>query len=305
MKLSNTKAFHFFIVVSLLLTVFSFPQEIFAQNDSLKAILQSVVKPYKAEVGIAVKHLEKDQTVLVNATAHYPMQSVYKFPLALAVLAQVDKGIFSLEHKMHIAKEDLHPNTWSPMRDKYPEGNVNITLAEILSFTVSQSDNNGCDILFRLMGGTKKVNAFIHSQGVSKINIAATEEEMAKAWPVQFTNWCESAAMLQLLEILHGGKLLSKASNDFLLKVMTETTTGTNRIKGLLPEGTIVAHKTGSSGTNDKGITAATNDVGVVTLPNGQHVAIVVFVSNASHIDEKGRDSIIAEISKAVWDYYQ
>lgn len=295
----------FFPILFVLVAICFLPQKTFAQTDSLKKILQSIIKPYKADIGIAVKHFEKNQTTVVNGTAHYPMQSVYKFPLALAVLAQVDKGIFSLEHKIHIAKADLRPNTWSPLREKYPEGNVDITLAELLAFTVSQSDNNGCDILFRLMGGTKKVNAFIHQLGVEKIAIAATEEEMAKAWPVQFTNWAEPAAMLHLLELVYKKEQLSEASNDFLLKIMTETSTGPNRIKGLLPAGTSVAHKTGSSGTNDKDITAATNDVGIITLPNGQHLGIVVFVANASHIDEKSRDAVIAGISKAVWDYYQ
>jgi beta-lactamase class A len=75
------------------------------------------------------------------------------------------------------------------------------------------------------------------------------------------------------------------------------------RLKGLLPEGTIVAHKTGSSGKNESGLAAATNDVGIVTLPNGKHFIIVVFVSD-SKADDKTRDNIIAEITRAVWDKY-
>jgi beta-lactamase class A len=70
-----------------------------------------------------------------------------------------------------------------------------------------------------------------------------------------------------------------------------------------LPTGTIVAHKTGSSGTNDYGITAATNDVGIVTLPNEKHFAIVVFISNSTAGEEKCED-IIAEIAKVVWDTF-
>jgi beta-lactamase class A len=292
------------LLIVVLASLF-FPAGLFAQTDSLKTILQNIIKPYAAKIGIAVKHFEENKTTIVNGTAHYPMQSVFKFPLAMAVLAQVDKGIFSLEHKIHIAKTDLKPNTWSPLREKYPDGEVDITLADLLRYTVSQSDNNGCDILFRLMGGTKKVNAFIHKQGVNNMAIVATEEEMAKSWKVQYTNWAEPAAMLQLLSLLHNKQVLSEASNDFLVKIMTETSTGVNRIKGQLPAGTVVAHKTGSSDTNSSGITAATNDAGIVTLPNGQHFAIVVFVSNAVQMEEKKREAIIAEIAKAVWDYYQ
>ncbi len=92
-------------------------------------------------------------------------------------------------------------------------------------------------------------------------------------------------------------------SFDFLWKAMIETTTGSKRLKGLLPLGTVVAHKTGYSGVNKQGITAATNDVGIVTLPSGQHFAIAVFVYLSSETHETN-EKIIAEIAKMAWDYF-
>ncbi len=178
------------------------------------------------------------------------MQSVYKFPLAMAVLDQVDKGKLSLDQKIFVAKKDLLPETWSPLREKYPAGEVEIPLAEILVYTIAQSDNNGCDILFRLLGGTANVQKYVRSLGIKEIAIAATEEEMSKNRDVQFTNWCKPKAMLKLLEIMNRGDKLSKSSSDFLWKTMLETSTGPNRIKGFLPKETRVAHKTGTSGTD-------------------------------------------------------
>jgi beta-lactamase class A len=84
------------------------------------------------------------------------------------------------------------------------------------------------------------------------------------------------------------------------MKVLTESTPGAKRLKGLLPAGTAVAHKTGTSGTQG-GLTAATNDIGLLTLPNGKHVAIAVFVSD-SPTDEATREAVIAKIARAVWD---
>jgi beta-lactamase class A len=83
---------------------------------------------------------------------------------------------------------------------------------------------------------------------------------------------------------------------------MAESTPGAKRLKGQLPAGTIVAHKTGTSGTQN-GITAATNDIGIITLPNGKHLAIAVFVSD-SPADETAREEVIAKIAKAAWDAY-
>jgi beta-lactamase class A len=84
---------------------------------------------------------------------------------------------------------------------------------------------------------------------------------------------------------------------------MIESPTGQKRLKGLLPKGTVVAHKTGTSGTRD-GVTAATNDVGIITLPNGRHLAVAIFVSD-SPADEATRERVIAEIAKALWDEWK
>ena len=265
--------------------------------------IHSIIDTTDAKIGIAIKNLDTNDSLSINNTGQYPMQSVYKFPLAIAVLDRVDKGDFSLDQKMHVSKKDLLPDTWSPLRDKYPNGEIDLSLSEIIDFTVSQSDNNGCDILFRLLGGTEKVEKYIYELGVNDISIKATEEEMHKDWNVQFTNWCKPMAMVQILELFEKKSILSKPSKTFLWESMVQTSTGPNRIKGLLPEGTIVAHKTGTSGKNEDGISAAVNDVGIIVLPNGNKIAIAIFVTS-SKVDDRVNESVIAKISRIVYDYY-
>ena len=275
----------------------------YAQTENLRNQLESFIKTKKADIGVAILGIESGDTLTIGNEKHYPMQSVYKFHLALAVLNQVDKGKLSLSQKIFITHLDLLPNTWSPLREKYPEANVEIPLSEILSYTISQSDNNGCDILFRLVGGTKKVHKYIHKLGMKNVAIKGTEAEMHKDWQVQFTNWATPLSVVQLLHTFYSKNILSKTSFDFLWKAMVETKTGPKRIKGLLPEGTIVAHKTGYSGANKEGLTSAINDVGIVQLPNGQHFAIAVFVSNTKeNLDTT--EGIIAEITNKTWNYF-
>jgi len=127
---------------------------------------------------------------------------------------------------------------------------------------------------------------------------------MHKDWNAQFSNWTTPKAATDLLVAFSTKNILSESSFNFLLKTMIETSTGKNRIKGQLPEGTIVAHKTGSSGSNDEGITAAANDIGIVSLPNGKHFAISVFGTNSRENDE-ANEKIISDIAKVTWDYFQ
>jgi beta-lactamase class A len=289
------------LIIALILNCFI--SVVSAQTDALRQKITNIIAQQHADVGVAIWGFESNDTLSINGNKHYPMQSVFKFHIAMAVLNKVDKGQLSLSQKLYISKKDLLPDTWSPMRDEYPNGNVNLPLSEILEYTVSKSDNNGCDILLRLIGGTQTVQHYIDSVGINDFSIRATEEEMSKAWNVQFTNWTTPLSATRALRKFYERKMLSVASSDLLWKLMVNTSTGPNRIKGALPKETIVAHRTGTSGTNEQGISAAVNDIGIVVLPDGTHVAICVFVSNSkasTQIDEK----VIADISQAAWEYY-
>nr|AVA17841.1 beta-lactamase [uncultured bacterium] len=275
-----------------------------AQEEILKEKIARIVAPMKAEVGVSVLGIEDGKALSVNGENKFPMQSVFKFPIALAVLSEVDKGRFALDQEMDIGKSDLLPNTWSPIREKYPDGNIKMSLAEVLKYTVSQSDNNGCDILLGLIGGPEVVNDYIHGLGIKDFSVQFNEQEMHQDWNIQFSNWATPVAVTELLRIFYERKNMSLKSFDFLWGVMMETKTGPNRIKGQLPPGTPVAHKTGTSDTNKEGVTAAVNDVGIITLPDGKHVAIAVFVAN-SREDSATNEKIIADISRAVWDDFE
>ncbi len=273
-----------------------------AQKEDLRKDILKITQSKKADVGISIAGIEDHDTLSVNGEKHYPMQSVFKFHIAIVVLNEVDKGRLFLDQKIHIGKEVLTPNTWSPIREEFPNGTT-LTLVEMLKYTVSQSDNIGCDMLLDLLGGTKTVNDYYHKKGFNDISILANEAEMHKNWPTQFLNWTTADVSSKILYAFFEEKLLSKQRTDFLWKIMTETATGKKRIKGQLPEGTVVAHKTGSSGTNEKGITAAVNNIGIVSLPNGKHFSISVFVSNSSENMETN-EKIIADVSKLAWDYF-
>lgn len=290
-------------IARILVLILLSPVVAFAQQAKLKSEIEAISRQAKGIVGVGVLDLQTKETLLINQDHKFPMQSTFKFPLAIAMLDLVDKGKYKLDQKVYVKKEQLDQKTHSPMRDKRPNQDFGITIGELISYSVSESDNNACDILFDLAGGTKKVNDYIHSLGVKDIAIVATEKEMTRGWEVQYTNYARPSAYLQLLQIAYERKKLSKSSHDFLWNVLIEGPTGLKRIKGQLPKGTEVAHKTGTSGTNDKGITAATNDAGIMKLPDGKAIAVVVFVSDAA-ADIDTRERVIAQVAKAVWDYH-
>ena len=108
---------------------------------------------------------------------------------------------------------------------------------------------------------------------------------------------------VHLLAHLFRGDLLSPSSTAFLRTALEATSTGPNRLKGLLPPGTVVAHKTGTTGSVLK-LNGSTNDVGVVTLPhNAGQLALAVYVSGSAQ-DIAAREEIIARIARATYDQF-
>lgn len=274
----------------------------YAQTDQLQQKIKLYVAGKKAAIGVSVLGIEDHYTMNVKGDDHFPMQSVFKFHIAMAVLAEVDKGRLRLDQQLKIRKGELPADTWSPIRDKYPAG-ATLPLKEILRYTVSESDNIGCDVLLRLMGGPKVVNNYFVKNGVKDLSIQASEAEMHGPWEVQFRNWTTPKSATNLLKVFYSKTLLSEKNTKLLWDMMVNSPTGAQRIKGQLPQKTMVAHKTGTSGTNEKGITAAVNDIGIVTLPDGKHFAISVFIANSAESVEMN-EKIISDIGKYVWDYY-
>ncbi len=278
--------------------VVTFPM--FSQNEVLRNKIQKIIQGKDATVGVALIVDGKD-TLTINNNFRYPTQSVYKFHLALAVLDYLNKNNLTLDHQLYVKKGDLLPNTHSPLRDDYPQGEMYLSVADIIRYTVSKSDNNGCDILFRLVGGTAVVDRYIRGLGLSEFAIAATEEEMHGPWEVQYTNWSTPYTAAQALEIFRIQDILPQPFLDFLWDTLAGTITGGNKIKALLPEGTFVAHKTGSSFRNAEGLKAAENDIAIIQLPDGRYYSLVVFVADSMESNDVNC-GIIAQISKAVYD---
>ncbi|MEK6476911.1 class A beta-lactamase [Catalinimonas sp. 4WD22] len=273
----------------------------FGQKDVLQEINEHAQK-ISGNVGVYALLLETGDTVAYHAEEQYPMQSVYKFPIAMAVLSQVDQGKLSLDQVIQVQATDYIPEQgYSPIRDKYPEG-VALSLRELLRYAIL-SDGSASDVLLKTIGGIEVAHAYVQRLGVSAMAIALTEKIQVANDTMQYQNWSTPRAMTQLLKIFYTDDVLSAPSRELLLHDMINSKTGLHRLKGMLPEGTVVAHKTGTAGTYN-GLTRATNDAGIITLPNGKHMAVSVFISD-SYASSEERDLVIASITKSIFDRWK
>ena len=269
----------------------------------LKTELDAILSTYKARVGVAIHTHDFTDSLIIDGHHRFPLQSLYKFHLGIAVLDRVDKGQYDLDQPIAISKKDVTTPLYSPIKKLYPEGTT-LTLRELLQYSIAKSDNVACDILFDLVGGPDAVQAYFTKNGYGDLSIKLTEQVQQKDWDLQFQNWTTVAACNRILHdyYTNDGGLLSPDSHLFLWDTMRSTQTGKDRIKGSLPDHTQVAHKTAYSGKQQTtGIIAAAHDIGVVSLPDDKVFYITVLITDCE-VDEPIASKIIAEVAKAAYN---
>jgi beta-lactamase class A len=260
-----------------------------------------LAKTSGGHLGVCAQAIEGGGAEQLNGNERFPMQSVYKLPIAMAVLDQADRKAIALDDKLRLTAADMtNVHFHSPLRDKYPNGGVDVTVRDLIRAAIVDSDGVASDALYRLAGGGARITAYLQGLGISNIAIVATEREMAADERVQYRNYATPCAAVVLLRALQEGRGLSPASRELLLDDLTASVPGANRIKGRLPAGTRVAHKTGTDATHN-GLTRATNDIGIIALPDGRHLAIAVFVKDST-ADEPSRERAIAAAARAAYD---
>jgi beta-lactamase class A len=278
---------------------------LFSFSVSAQTVLQRQIRVIAGDahgrVSVACSLPDSTLNCDLEPHAHPPMQSVFKVPLAVTALHLVEQGNFSLDQPIRfLASDRILPHAYSPLQDKYPEAQVDIPLRELLRLAVYLSDNVAADIALRAIGGPAIVETYMESIGVKGFHLKDGEQALHRDVAVQYRNWFEPAGAVQLLLRISDNSPLTREHTQLILEWMRDSPRAPNRIKGALPSGTIVMHKAGTSDTGN-GVTYATNDIGLITLPNGRRMAIAVFITDST-ADEATRDSVIARIAKAAYD---
>ena len=322
-------------VLSLIIAGLIIQTSLVGQTDHLDQLENEIERLEKLSggiVGVGIHHLESGQELIYNGAQRFPMASTYKIPIAVQLLKNVEAGTLRLDSMVELSLDDAnHPGSGTISRLLDDPG-VSLSVLNLLELMMLISDNSATDLCIELAGGPSAINQMMRNHRIENISVdrpthilianylgvdwAADRKMDIKAYEMAveaidgekrehaMSNFGKDprdqsspSAMTQLLSMIWKGKLLNQTNSDLLLDIMYRCETGNNRIKGVLPPGTKVAHKTGTIGKT-------TNDVGIIDLPNGKgHVVTVVFVKD-SEISIREREKAIAHISRAAYDYF-
>jgi beta-lactamase class A len=324
--MKQNKVLLFTAIISSLFAV----QPALAQELNINDVSQKIEKLTEGlvgRIGVAAQEIGDDEVITINGDETFVMASTYKVAIAAKVMDLVDKGELSLDQMVDIP-HDMYVAGTVAIAERFPYPGVQFSLANLIYPMITESDNTATDVCLELAGGAAAVTENLRRLGITDFRVdrsvreilmdfyglpAVTPEAIVEAIsnnpalvPAQVDpnpdfeadprDHTTPNAYLKLLLAIDGGTAMSAESREFLLGVMSRTRTGDGRLKGLLPKGTPVAHKTGTVG-------GVANDVGYITLPDGRRFAIAVF-TNSSETPSADRDRAIAEVARALYDFY-
>ena len=301
--------------------------------------VERLAQPVGGRLGFAAHHLESFERFSIRGGERFPMASVYKLPIAIELLHQVDRGNVSLQHVLHLTPSSLRLGLGnSEVEERVGETGYDFTIGELLERMLTDSDNASSDALLRVLG-PQNVTERMAALGVPEIRVdreearllldfvGAPSAEPPSGWTLEvlrrryrsagpeqrrraMANFLNDPrdtatpdAMVELLAKIQQRTVLGEESGELLLRLLKACRTGGRRLRGDLPANAVFVHRTGTTDTTD-GITAATNDVGILRLPNGRgHVAIAVFL-RAARGKMADRERVFAAIGRAIHDRY-
>lgn len=269
--------------------------------QTLKEDLNHVIKNAKATVGIALI-INGQDTLTINNEVQYPLMSVFKFHQALAIAHTFEQEQENFDKTILILKDDLKENTYSPLRERFPEGNIRLSVRELLQYTLQLSDNNACDILFERITDIPSTVDYLKTIGCTDFAITRNEDEMHQNLDYCYDNWSTPLETAILFEKLFTEKMFAAPLQDTLKSILLNCNTGQNRLPAPLPADVRIAHKTGTGDRNARGEIIGLNDAGFVLLPDGQHYSLAVFIKDSKE-DDRETERIIATISKKIYQY--
>jgi beta-lactamase class A len=310
-----------------------------ANRAALEARFAEIAASAGGVAGVSALHLESGAGASFHGHERFPMASVFKLPVAIALLERVDRGTLRLDQSVSLGPADIRPGGGGrTIADRAPAGGITLTIGELLEAMLVQSDNTAADALLPLAGGGTIVTAQLEAAGLPNIRVDRSEAELwfdsYGATPPPRAQWTPAGirgaiaavgeteraaardrfladprdtatpdALVQLLRQLWEGRRLSRESRDRILDLMARTQPGEKRLKGDLPPGTKAAHRTGS-GADVAGINIVTDDAGIITLPGKRgHLAIAVMIRGSDRSAE-AREAAIARIASAAFDYW-
>jgi D-alanyl-D-alanine carboxypeptidase (penicillin-binding protein 5/6) len=269
-------------------------------KKTLEQVLLPAIHQHRGEVAVAVKHLKTGESYEYQADRTMPTASLIKFPVMAAAYHAVEKGKLSLDERIELKAEDKVQGS-GILTEHFSPGTT-ISLRDAIQLMIVFSDNTATNLVIDKLG-LPTTNEYMASLGCPETRINAkvfrADTSIAPERSKEFGLGSTTARdMVKLCELLHGRKLVSQEASEKMLKHLFACA-DKQKVPRSLPEGTRVAHKTGS-------VSQTRTDAGIMDTPGGSIAFCILTTNNKDQrwTDDNEGDLLCAELGSAIYQYF-
>jgi beta-lactamase class A len=287
--------------------------------DTVASEIERLADATGGTVGVAATQLATGRHFGYREDELFPTASVIKLPLLVTMYEDAIAGRIDLTERVTYREETKVAGSGVL---QYLDDGLDPTVRDLSVLMMSVSDNTATDLLFDRVGKAR-IEATMHRLGLSSIRVPFDIREMlmelvdmdhtkpggydelrrllrisagsgGRSMIPDQADRSTPADMCRLCELIESRAILDDRSCSEIIELMKRIQSAT-RIPGLLPKGTVVAHKTGS-------YRRLRNDVGIVYAPNGPYV-VALFARELAR-DNIDDDGALARISLAIYEEF-
>lgn len=266
------------------------------RRAALDTTVRSIIMKSGAEVAVAYRTLDRKAELLIDVDKPFHAASTMKVPVMIELFRQAEAGLLRLDDDLPIRNEFRSIVDGSPYRlsegddsdrEVYAQVGRTMTLRQVNEAMITVSSNFATNLLIERLD-VEKVRATVRRLGADGMKVLRGVED-SKAFEQGLNNETTARGLLVLFEKLAQGEAVSAAADREMIEVLKRQKFR-DGIPAGLPQGTPVAHKTGS-------ITRIQHDAGVVYGSAPYVLVVLVRGIQDGHVGQ----ALIAEISRAVW----
>ncbi|WP_312115603.1 serine hydrolase [Brevibacillus reuszeri] len=285
--------------------------------------LEDVLTDSPGVFGVAATHLETGKTASNLDDQLFQLASAFKIPIMVTLMREVEAGNIRLDQRVTLKQDERVPG--SGVLQELDAGAA-LTVKDLATLMTIVSDNYATDLVLELIGGIEQVTAHMHELGLKNVHMRHTcwqllnhcvgmneptpseagfheyerredtgeyEIILDVSKPTLENNVATPADLNRLLIMIAQKEILTPASCELMLDILRRQHYN-SRLPFLLPEGTKVAHKTGT-------VNAVVNDAGIIYLPNGKGT-IAITVLSRGVTEKSAAELTIARVARAIYD---
>lgn len=243
-----------------------------------------------ARIGVMALETGSGRRLSNRANERYAMCSSFKWLLAAAILAEVDRKRLALDQVIPYGKSDLmftSPVTTANV------GKGGLPVVTLCQAVVEVSDNTAANRLLKLIGGPAGFTRFMRSIGDMETRLDRTEPALNENKPGDPRDTTTPTASVATMQKLLLGEVLTPPMRDLLAGWMKTCQTGLKRLRAGLPAVWVAGDKTG---TSNKG---AVNDVAIAWPPGRAPILIACYIDGPIR-DLAKTEAVHADVARHV-----